>query len=453
MVMAFKASIFRWFLPSPSLSPSPSPSPSHPQPTASSSSPTDTMTDPNHAPSDPHPETDDPLLQGLRSLVLKPGEADVDKDEVEVGKRGDDDDERENPKDEDGEVERKSSVRYPVRLEAEDCSYYMRTGNCKFGSDCKFNHPVVRKNQDKAKEKEESTDRASRTECKYYLKTGGCKFGKACRYNHTRLKSSPTPSVELNFLGLPVRPGERECPYYMLNGSCKFAANCRYNHPDPSAGAVDPSQEYLNGVSAPLSSRSQLSVASWPTPGSLNESAPYIPLMYSPTHGVSSHSTEWNKYQYQINTQGLSMHPAATYVPRSPMTEGSPYSQHQQHIMGDEFPERPGQPECSYFMKTGDCKFKSNCKYHHPKDRVLKSPAVVLSDKGLPLRPDQNICSYYSRYGICKFGPACKFDHSINIGAAQMGGGEELLSTVDGNGSRKEVVRNGEEGGGMEQSV
>lgn len=36
---------------------------------------------------------------------------------------------------------------YPVRPEAEDCSYYMRTGTCKFGSNCKFNHPVRRRNQ------------------------------------------------------------------------------------------------------------------------------------------------------------------------------------------------------------------------------------------------------------------------------------------------------------------
>lgn len=35
---------------------------------------------------------------------------------------------------------------YPVRPEAEDCSFYLKTGTCKFGSNCKFNHPVRRKN-------------------------------------------------------------------------------------------------------------------------------------------------------------------------------------------------------------------------------------------------------------------------------------------------------------------
>lgn len=36
---------------------------------------------------------------------------------------------------------------YPVRPEAEDCAFYMKTGTCKFGANCKFNHPVRRKNQ------------------------------------------------------------------------------------------------------------------------------------------------------------------------------------------------------------------------------------------------------------------------------------------------------------------
>ncbi|KAH1098216.1 hypothetical protein J1N35_015137, partial [Gossypium stocksii] len=36
---------------------------------------------------------------------------------------------------------------YPVRPDAENCAYYMKTGLCKFGSNCKFNHPVRRKSQ------------------------------------------------------------------------------------------------------------------------------------------------------------------------------------------------------------------------------------------------------------------------------------------------------------------
>jgi len=45
--------------------------------------------------------------------------------------------------------ERNSDVthQYPLRPEAEDCAFYMKTGNCKFGFNCKFNHPLRRKSQ------------------------------------------------------------------------------------------------------------------------------------------------------------------------------------------------------------------------------------------------------------------------------------------------------------------
>lgn len=51
------------------------------------------------------------------------------------------------------------------------------------------------------------------------------------------------------------------------------------------------------------------------------------------------------------------------------------------------FPERPGQPECQFYMKTGDCKFGAVCRFHHPRERLLPVPDCVLSPIGLPLRP------------------------------------------------------------------
>lgn len=70
-----------------------------------------------------------------------------------------------------------------------------------------------------------------------------------------------------------------------------------------------------------------------------------------------------------------------------PASDAKFYSQHQQQMLVEEYPERPGQPECSYFMKTGDCKYRSGCKFHHPKDRNPKTSSFTVSDQGLPLRP------------------------------------------------------------------
>lgn len=154
---------------------------------------------------------------------------------------------------------------YPLRPDAEDCSFYMKTGSCKFGFHCRFNHPIRRRTQavkEKAGEREEPTERSSLTECKYYLRSGGCKFGKACKYNHTRGSSSTAP--KLNFIGLPIRLGERECPFYMRTGSCKYGANCRFNHPDPtSVGGSDPPPGYGNVGSFKGASPSVLREKDW----------------------------------------------------------------------------------------------------------------------------------------------------------------------------------------------
>lgn len=48
----------------------------------------------------------------------------------------------EEEEEEDGVSENESEALYPVRPGAEDCAFYMRTGSCKFGSTCKFNHPL-----------------------------------------------------------------------------------------------------------------------------------------------------------------------------------------------------------------------------------------------------------------------------------------------------------------------
>ncbi|XVE56661.1 hypothetical protein DITRI_Ditri04bG0028700 [Diplodiscus trichospermus] len=396
---------------------------------------------------------DSNLEQQLQNLDLKEeGEEEVVKEEQEAEKRddgerqnvndgnhsdaggaGDDEDEEDkNENENDGENVKRNGGRtsyYPVRPEAEDCAYYMKTGLCKFGSNCKFNHPVRRKNQavkEKVKENDESlsTEKPSQTECKYYLRTGGCKFGNACKYNHSRAKPLVAPILELNFLGLPIRQGERECPYYMRNGSCKYGANCRFNHPDPTAaGVCDPPSAYGNGGSVSTQAASPVNMASWSSPTTMNETAAYMPIMFSPTQGVPTPNPEWNGYQTTVyHAPERSLHPAPAYVMSNPSTETTVYTHHQPQMVVDEFPVRPGQPDCSYFLKTGDCKFKSNCKYHHPKDRVAKPAPCALSDKGLPLRPDQSICTHYSRYGICKFGPACKFDHSEQAAPSTVSG-------------------------------
>ena len=47
-------------------------------------------------------------------------------------------------------------------------------------------------------------------------------------------------------------------------------------------------------------------------------------------------------------------------------------------------PQRPGEPECAHFVKTGHCRFGAKCRFHHPPTH--KPPA---SETGMPPEPPQ----------------------------------------------------------------
>ncbi|GAB2211273.1 hypothetical protein Droror1_Dr00016566 [Drosera rotundifolia] len=78
---------------------------------------------------------------------------------------------------------------------------------------------------------------------------------------------------------------------------------------------------------------------------------------------------------------------------------------------GAEYPERLGQPICQHYMRTGACKFGMSCKYHHPREGPGALSPVTLNFYGYPLRPGEKECTYYIKTGQCKFGGTCKFHH------------------------------------------
>ncbi|CBI17647.3 unnamed protein product, partial [Vitis vinifera] len=254
----------------------------------------------------------------------------------------------------------------------------------------------------------------------YYLKTGTCKFGATCKFHHPRDKAGIAGRVSLNILGYPLRPDEIDCAYYLRTGQCKFGSTCKFHHPQPSSMMVS-----LRGITNwPLSRASFIPSPRWQAPSS------YAPLMLP--QGVVS-VPGWNAYSGQLGSPSESQQQTGgnnqiygtsrqSEQPNtgsqgtfSPYRSGSVpigfYALQRENV----FPERPGQPECQFYMKTGDCKFGAVCRFHHPRERLIPTPDCVLSPIGLPLRPGEPLCIFYSRYGICKFGPSCKFDHPMGI--------------------------------------
>lgn len=327
---------------------------------------------------------------------------------------------------------------YPVREGEPDCSYYIRTGLCRFGATCRFNHPPNRKLAiATAKMRGEYPERAGQPECQYYLKTGTCKFGATCKFHHPRDKAGIAGRVSLNVLGYPLRMNEAECAYYLRTGQCKFGSTCKFHHPQPSnmmvsyrGSPVYPTvqsptspgqQSYPGGITNWSLSRASFISPRWQPPSN------YAPMILP--QGVVS-VPGWSAYGGQLGSISSSesqqqtggnsqMYGTSHQSEATNETLQGTYSSYRTgyYALPNEnvFPERPGQPECQFYIKTGDCKFGAVCRFHHPRERIIPVPDCVLSPMGLPLRPGEPLCIFYSRYGICKFGPSCKFDHPMGV--------------------------------------
>ena len=69
--------------------------------------------------------------------------------------------------------------------------------------------------------------RAGESLCDFYSRTGFCKYGMQCCFDHP-----PQYAVQLSrHQRLPLRPGEPICAFYQQHNACKFGPSCRYHHP------------------------------------------------------------------------------------------------------------------------------------------------------------------------------------------------------------------------------
>ncbi|KAH9299308.1 hypothetical protein KI387_030990, partial [Taxus chinensis] len=330
---------------------------------------------------------------------------------------------------------------YPERPGVIDCSFYVRTGSCKFGMNCHFNHPP---NREQVSQTGELPNNAGQLECQFYLK-GTCKFGAMCKYDHSNQKEGS--GGQFNFLGLPIRQGGRECPYYMRTGSCKYGVTCKYHHPEPGSEATAAS---VSNSPAHVFTRDPLASSSETSYGPVNLSqplprAPYAPSIHPHEHVAYMHGMHpfqqdmspkpaWsNNYQAPVNalsslegkqqligtekintqTNDPSLSGAQAISTSRPLSSSAGGHFGLQSAVTDRegmtFPERPGQVECQHYLRTGTCKFGAACKFHHPK-RTEQS-ATIIQKRRFPERPGEPECLYYLKTGDCRFGDACLYHH------------------------------------------
>ncbi|KAJ8898784.1 hypothetical protein K2173_006316 [Erythroxylum novogranatense] len=246
----------------------------------------------------------------------------------------------------------------------------------------------------------------------YYLKTGTCKYGSACKFHHPKNRNGAGPiSFNILVMYMCILQDENSCPYYMKTGSCKFGVTCKFNHPQPLSVGNGLSQGGL--VTFGSTGPSMIPPSSLPFA--------YMPIVVSPPQGVLlAHG--WNTYMGNLGPPS-SPCTLGTNLVYSSRNQVDSCSNEQVHFSStDNFglPERPDQPKCKHFMSNGTCKYRSDCKYHHPKERVAQL-ANNIGPLGLPSRPNtiryrarydiHNFVSNYIMYGICMFGLTCRYDH------------------------------------------
>ncbi|RDY14286.1 Zinc finger CCCH domain-containing protein 58, partial [Mucuna pruriens] len=341
---------------------------------------------------------------------------------------------------------------YPQRPDEADCTYYLRTGFCGFGSRCRFNHPRdrgavvgVERIAGDYPERVGQPVCQLKLQMQYYMRTRTCKFGLSCKYHHPRQAGGTATPVALNYYGYPLRPGEKECSYYVKTGQCKFGSTCKFHHPVPAGIQIPaapspvapvsplsvpvPSPLYSTMQPPPGPSSQQIGVLVARPPllhGSLVQS-PYGPVVVSPAMVPFS---GWGPYQASATGPVLhsgtpsnvgsaqlygitQLSSSAAAYPGPYQPSGSSVGPSSSSQKEQAFPERSSQPEYQYYPKTGEVKFGPSYRYHPPPDMSAPKANVILSPAGLPLRQGAPACTHYAQHGVCKFGSACKFDHPM----------------------------------------
>ncbi|KAJ1284325.1 hypothetical protein BS78_03G195500 [Paspalum vaginatum] len=244
-------------------------------------------------------------------------------------------------------------------------------------------------------------ERPGEPDCPYLMKSSRCKFKSKCKFNHPKEKVNALEAATDNARSLisdsailPVRPSEPVCSFYAKTGKCGFGAVCKFNHPKDSRMAPVIAKETI--YTATTDAEAHIGAADGSVPAKT----------HAPTAPAEAH-----------NAKGL--------------------------------PLRPGEVDCSFYMKTGSCKYGSICRYNHPDRPALTAPLVqttipipapIVPSAVLnpavgslqsfdfhathlpvepvpiiyPQRPGETVCDFYMKRGYCNYKQKCKFHHPIN---------------------------------------
>lgn len=194
--------------------------------------------------------------------------------------------------------------------------------------------------------------RPGEPDCRDFLRMGRCKYGESCKYHHPLGGAKAADPNEPPF---PIRPDEPTCQYYLKNGTCKFGQTCKFHHP-PHMRVPKPSSTNSN-------------IGTQPLVVSLNQRLEHTTNGLSGGEEVIVNHNHNHNHGHNHNQNHNHNHPHNITNDRS-------------HREGREvLPQRPGEPDCIYFLRNSRCKYGTTCKYHHPRNVNANGNVNVNSGK------------------------------------------------------------------------
>jgi len=288
--------------------------------------------------------------------------------------------------------------------------------------------------------------------CSYYMKTGRCKFGATCKFTHPP-NSSPmshqTPpqlrSPQSHFGGSPTRFPEpyKSEPYDPYAGGSPVMPSARQP-------AFTPYESVAGGYRNPIKPAS-------PPPSFMNFAQPYSPpastppySAYSPMGGppagypppaIDPHARGYAGSVAGWGARNAFTQNCPTFVSNGSCPEGNKCRF--KHPKLSSYPRRPGQPACRHFLIHQRCDFGNTCKFDHPPPGAICRPVIPALDEGsYPQRPGEPDCKFYMKHGTCQFGLTCKFNHpprgkptggvpSLGVGVGSLGTENKAIDVAE----------------------
>ncbi|PHU14498.1 Zinc finger CCCH domain-containing protein 5 [Capsicum chinense] len=220
-------------------------------------------------------------------------------------------------------------------------------------------------------------ERPNAPDCGYYWRNGFCGYGARCRFNHPRNRSLVMEALRATIGEHPERFGQAVCQEPFLFPT-----------------AIPPPTTYPALQSPSIHSTEQYGMVfgNWPVLRPTLLSGSYLRGTYGPTLSPPEMvpMPDWTSYlafaspvaSQSIQSAGVGpvygpMQLSASILvgPCMSLTASPSASINIQKEFA--FLNRPGQPECRYCVKFGECKYGSSCKYHHQRDGLGSAVSLL----------------------------------------------------------------------------